>query len=167
LLETIRAVAILRENKIDVVLNCLGDGKVKSEAEDLVEKLDLQDSVHFFGYVSENKVAEFYRNSDLLVFPTFHAEGFPMVIFNALGHGLPIVTTKIRAAADYLSEPENCFWALPSNPENVAEQIVRLYKNRELLQNMSENNHRLAANFTAEKIAPEYLEIYRALLRRR
>ena len=89
-----------------------------------------------------------------------------MVIFNAVAHGLPIVTTKIRAAADYLSEPENCWWTKAKNAESLANRIVESFKNADLRRKMSENNKTLAENFTAEKIAPEYLEIYLQIVRR-
>lgn len=164
LLDLIRAAAILRERKIDFVLYCLGDGEVRAEAERLTDDLGLRELVKFIGHVSENEVNEFYLKADLLAFPTFHAEGFPMVVFNALAHGLPIVTTKIRAAADYLRAPDNVLWTEAKNPKNLAAKIIELIENQSLRRQMSENNRKLAASFTAERIAPEYLEIYQKIL---
>lgn len=163
LLETIKACALLRDRSIDFNLTCVGDGAARQAAESLVSETNLTDYVHFTGHIAEEKVSEYYQNSNLLVFPTFHAEGFPMVIFNALGYGLPIVTTRIRAAADYLSEPENVLWTEPQNPENLAEKIIQLIENNTLRGSISENNRKLAHNFTAERIAPEYLAIYKKM----
>ncbi len=164
LLETIRAVAILREKGFAVVLDVLGDGETRPIAEDLAKSLQIAELVNFHGHIAEETVQEFYRAGGLLVFPTFHIEGFPMVIFNALQFGLPIVTTKIRAAADYLIEGENCLFCEAKNPESVAEKIAEILQNNDLREQMSENNRTLARKFTAEKIAPEYLEIYRKLI---
>ena len=86
-----------------------------------------------------------------------------MVIFNAMANGLPIITTKIRAAADYLSEPKNCLWTKAENVEDLTEKIKILYHDSDLLKQMSDNNFELAREFTAEKIAPEYLDIYKKL----
>lgn len=167
LLDTVRAAAILKERGFEFVLNCVGDGDERAAAERLTKELDLQDRVRFSGYVPEEKVNEFYRRADALVFPTFHAEGFPMVIFNALAHGLPVITTEIRAAADYLSEPQNVLWTPPKNPQKLAEKIIELMQNRELRERMSANNAQLARHFSAQRIASEYLEIYRELLARK
>lgn len=163
LLETVRAVSILREKGLAVVLDVLGDGETRPTAEDLANELRITEFVRFRGHLSEEKVREFYRTGDLLVFPTFHIEGFPMVVFNALSFGLPIVTTKIRAAADYLRDGENCLFCEARNSESVAEKIAEIISNDDLRRRMSENNRALSTEFAAEKIAPEYLEIYRKL----
>ena len=164
LFEAIRAVAILREKGFDVRLDVLGDGETRLPAEALAESLRVGEFVDFHGHVGEETVQEFYRQSDLLVFPTFHIEGFPMVIFNALQFGLPVVTTRIRAAADYLKEGENALFCEAKNPQSVAEKIAEIINDKDLRARMSENNRALAEEFTAEKIAPEYLEIYRKIL---
>ncbi len=163
LLETISAASILREKGFEVVLNVLGDGETRPLAEALAESLQISEFVNFHGHVSEETVQEFYRESDLLVFPTFHIEGFPMVIFNALQFGLPIVTTRIRAAADYLKEGENTLFCEAKDAESVAAKIARLLVKKDLREKMSENNRALANEFSPAKIAPEYTEIYRKL----
>ena len=166
LLETISAVAELHKKDFAVVLDVLGDGETRLAAENLAKNLQINEFINFHGHVSEEKVQAFYRKNDLLVFPTFHDEGFPMVIFNALQFGLPIVTTKIRAAADYLTDGKNCLFCKAKNPESVAEKVIEIFQNKDLRERMSENNCVLANKFTAEKIAPEYLEIYEKLLTR-
>jgi glycosyltransferase involved in cell wall biosynthesis len=164
LLDTIRAAAMLRDHGREFILLCLGDGPARREAEAEVEHLNLQDHVRFLGYVPEEETAAFYANSTALVFPTYHGEGFPMVIFNAAAAGLPIITTRIRAAADYLSEPENCLWVAPRNPDSMAGKIVKLLKQSELRARMGANNKDLVARFSAELVTKEYLEIYERLV---
>lgn len=163
LIETIQAVKILHEKGLSINLEVLGDGPTLPVAKDLVETLEITEIINFHGHQPEKTVQEFYLKCDLLVFPTYHNEGFPMVLFNALGFGLPVITTKIRAAADYLQEPENCLFCEPRDAVNVAEKIVELLQNNSLRRQMSENNFNLASEFTAEKIAPEYLEIYKRI----
>lgn len=163
LLETVQAVAILRAKGFDVRLEVLGDGETRLPAEDLAKSLNITDFVNFHGHVSEETVRKIYRAGGILVFPTFHIEGFPMVIFNALPFGLPIVTTRIRAAADYLREPENALFCEPKNPASVAEKVAEIIENKDLRRAMQDNNKALANEFTAEKIAPEYLEIYQRI----
>ncbi|HEY0461884.1 MAG TPA: glycosyltransferase family 4 protein [Pyrinomonadaceae bacterium] len=163
LIETIRAVAILREKGFGVCLEVLGSGETRGPAEDLAKALKIAEFVNFRGHVDERAVQEYYRESDLLVFPTFHIEGFPMVIFNALQFGLPVVTTRIRAAADYLRERENALFCEPKNAADVAEKVAQIIEDKDLRKRMSENNRALAEEFTAQKIAPEYLEIYRKI----
>ena len=163
LLDVIDAVAILRHAGRDVHLVCVGDGEQRAAAEARVAASQLTDRVHFTGYIPETEAAEFYAGSTLLVFPTYHFEGFPMVIFKSLSAGLPIVTTRIRAAADHLNEPENCLWTPPSDAGAISDRILRLLEDADLARQMSKNNKQLSRRFTADAITPEYLEIYASL----
>jgi len=164
LLDVIRACGLLRVRGVDCSLLCVGDGPARAEGESEVNRLGIRDYVRFAGFVPEEETVEFYSNSTMLVFPTYHYEGFPMSVFYAAGAGLPIITTRIRAAADYLSEPENCFWVEPKNPTMLAEKIERLLRNGEARQRMSAANKELARQFTAGLVAPKYLEVYRRLI---
>lgn len=164
LIDIIDAVAILRDQGRRVHLACVGDGRQRASAEARVREMSLTEQVHFTGYIPEAEAAEFYAGSTMLVFPTYHFEGFPMVIFKSLAAGIPIITTQIRAAADYLSEPQNCLWTPPRDPVALAERVVRLLDDHALGQEMSNNNRQLSSNFTAASVTSEYVEIYRALL---
>jgi glycosyltransferase involved in cell wall biosynthesis len=164
LLDVIRACAILGDRGQEFMLLCIGDGPARDDAERAVERLNLRGQVRFPGYISEEQASAFYANSTVLLFPTYHYEGFPMVIFNAAAAGLPIVTTRIRAAADYLREPDNCLWVMAKQPSLLAEKIVDVLNNSELRARMSINNRQLAAQFSAEVVTREYVEAYQTLV---
>ena len=167
LLDVIRACAILRQRGHEFAVACVGDGPARAEAEGEAARLALGEHVRFCGYVPERETAEFYRGSTMLVFPTYHYEGFPMVIFYSLAAGLPVVTTRIRAAADYLAEPDNCLWVEPRSPDALAERMTFLLERPEARESMGENNRRLAARFGAETVAREYAGVYREIIKGR
>jgi len=100
----------------------------------------------------------------MLLFPTYHYEGFPMVVFHAAAAGLPIITTRIRAAADYLRETDNCLWVAPQQPGELAEKIVLLLRNQKLSAQMTDNNTRLAKQFSAPIVTREYVEAFSKLI---
>ncbi len=164
LADVIHGCKLLRDRDQEFMLLCVGDGPDRARVESEVERLSLGSQVCFFGYVKEEAAAEFYANSTMLVFPTYHYEGFPMVIFNAAAAGLPIITTRIRAAADYLAEPENCLWVQPRSPDQLAEAMLALITRRDEREKMSVNNRLLAERFSAEIVTREYLERYRGVL---
>jgi glycosyltransferase involved in cell wall biosynthesis len=163
--DVIDACTILRDEGRPFALLCLGDGEARGAAEAQAARLNLKERVRFFGYVPETETREFYAGSTMLVFPTYHYEGFPMVIFKSVAAGLPIITTRIRAAADYLNEPDNCLWVAPQNPQMLAEKIGQLLDRTDTRASMRRNNLELATQFTARVVAPEYLEIYNQLVK--
>jgi glycosyltransferase involved in cell wall biosynthesis len=164
LTDVIHACKILRDQNREFFLLCVGDGPARENAETEVNRLGLGSCVRFFGYVTEEQAAGFYANSTMLVFPTHHYEGFPMVIFNAAASGLPIITTRIRAAADYLNEPDNCLWVEPKRPDLLAGKILRLLENEQLRLAMKANNKGLVDRFSAQRITQEYVAAYMKIL---
>lgn len=163
LVDVVHACRILKDRNQDFMLLCVGDGPARESVETEVNRMGLAAHVRFFGYITEEEAAEFYSNCTMLVFPTYHYEGFPMVIFNAAAAGLPIITTRIRAAADYLSEPENCLWVKPRSPDQLAEAILTLLAKSDERKIMSANNKMLVERFSAEIVTREYLKSYSRL----
>jgi glycosyltransferase involved in cell wall biosynthesis len=164
LTDVLNACAILRDEGRAFELLCLGDGPARAAAEAQAAHLRLDERVRFLGYVPEAETPEFYAGSTMLLFPTYHYEGFPMVIFKSIAAGLPVITTRIRAAADYLREPDNCFWVEPQNPRMLAEKIAQLLDQTDARAAMHRHNPELARRFTAPSVAPEYMEIYNQLI---
>lgn len=142
----------------------VGDGPSRRPAEALAAALGLQDAVHFLGTVPESEALHFYNGADILVFPSFHNEGFPMVLFQSAVAGLGIVTTRLRAAIDHLREPENCLFVEPGAPDAITVALERLLTDRELLQRMRANNRLLARRFDRTIVAEEFAQVYAQIL---
>jgi len=163
LLDVIDACGELKRSGRDFFLFCLGDGLQRAEAEEKVAELQLSEQVLFTGYITETETTAFHSNCDIFVFPTFHDEGFPLVLLKSLAAGSPVVTTRIRAAADIFTEPENCLWVEPRSPHQLAEKISQLIDDPASRKAMSENNRRLAEKFTPLAVAEQYIRLYRSL----
>lgn len=163
LTETIAACALLRDRGHDFELIAVGDGETRTEAERLAAELGLSDRVAFTGYIAEKEVTRYFFNSDIFVFPTRHPEGFPNVLFKAVAVGLPIVATRVRAAADYLREPENCLYCT-QEPESIATNIETLISDIGLRGEMSSANVRLGRSLLPSEIASEFVGIYSQVL---
>jgi glycosyltransferase involved in cell wall biosynthesis len=166
LLDVIETCSKLKESGHDFDLFCLGDGPQRAEAKEKVAKLGLAENVRFTGYISEAETTAFHANSDIFVFPTYHDEGFPLVLLKSLAAGMPIVTTKIRAAGDMFHEPDNCLWVEPRSPHQLAEKLTQLIDDTAKRKTMSDNNLRLAEQFTPKAVAEHYIDLYKSLSRR-
>lgn len=165
LVKTIEACALLRQRGVRFRLTCVGDGPSRRDAEDAVGRLALGRVVTFTGYIPEREVAERLRLADIFVFPTTHAEGFPMVLFKAAAMGLPIVTTQIRAAKDYFTQPDNCLFCT-AHPEDIADKIETLVNDQAMRAAMSNTNARFRPQLSPGNVAREYEAIYENLLTR-
>lgn len=157
-IDIIRALAIVKESQYKLKLFCVGDGPENEKIRQEVNELDLSESIIFTGFIKEEETKIYYANADMLVFPSL-SEGFSMAIFTSVAAGLPIITTQIRAAADYLQEPDNCLWIAQKNPEMLAEKIIYLLQNPDLCHAMSHNNKKLSKSFS-QKIICQELEVF-------
>ena len=154
-------------NKFKYKDQCLfimaGNGEQFEELKTEIQELNLGKYVYLPGFVPEEECDHFFGNTNALIFPTYFDEGFPMALFKAVASGLPIITTKTRAAIDHLKEPENCLWVDGRSPESVAEALKTLYENTQMQQKMSTNNSELGRLFSRKQVALQMHKDFKAL----
>lgn len=163
LIETIKACRIIKQKGYEFILYAIGDGETRNAAESLIKKYDLEKQVKFTGYIPETEVLRYFFKSDILIFPTNYGEGFPNVFFKALAVGMPIVSTKFRAAKDFLIKDKN-YLACTSEPESIAEKVIELIEDKNLRESISKHNLTFGKTLLPEYIATEFLEIYENIL---
>lgn len=163
IMDVLEALTIIRTNSHSIHVVFIGDGIEMEKAQLFVKDNDLKSFVTFTGFIAEIETRYYYSNADALVFPSGH-EGFPMVVFQSLAAGIPIITTRISASADYLKEPDNCLWVEYKNPKSIAYAMNRMLTDQNMRTQMSFNNKLLRQHFTTNKNALEYKHIFNELL---
>ena len=145
--------------KDDCMFIFVGDGPDMDELKQEAERLQLTAYTRFTGFIPDSECDHFYANADMLAFPTYCNEGFPMALFKSVAVGLPVITTRIRAAADHLQAPDNVLWIEKQSPESIANAIATLYKNHGLRTAMSQNNRQKGQKFSRERVCSGMSEV--------
>jgi glycosyltransferase involved in cell wall biosynthesis len=158
LLELVRALPLVRR-ECPCRLVVAGAGPAESAIRTLAADLDVLDHVDFPGYVEGEELARLYGTADVFALPTYHKEGFPTVILEAMAAGLPIVTTRWRGPADHLVEGENALFVPPRDSVALATSLIRLLKEEQLRSSMAEANLEKVREFDPDLVAEEYLAI--------
>src|SRR5205823_173848 len=104
------------------------------------------------GYLAGAELEAAYREATLFVFPSW-VEGFPTVLAEAMDAGLPIVTTRIRGAADHLVAGENALFVEPRDVSALVDAILTLLDDRDLAARMSAANRRRIGIFEPRVVA--------------
>ena len=77
------------------------------------------------------------RKQDVLVFPSLF-EGFGLVLTEAMSQGLPIISTTHTAAPDLIQDGKEGFIVPIRDSEAIAEKLLLLCENPEMLRSMEE-----------------------------
>lgn len=149
--------------KDDCQVIFVGDGPDMEKLKKQAEALKIMKYVRFPGFIPDHECDHFYANADILAFPTFFNEGFPMALFKSIAAGLPVITTRIRAAKDHLTSPDNVLWVDGESAESVAAAINTLYHDHALRKAMSDNNRQIAMKFTRRQVCAGMHEVMMAI----
>ena len=155
--DLVRALAILRR-ETHCRLALVGDGPERDRLLELAREENVSEWVEVAGYADDRRLEQLYRAATVFALPTSHPEGFPTVILEAMGAGLPVVTTAVRGAADHLVAGENALFVEPRDPAGLAAAISRLLADPELRDAMGRANRTKVREFAPEPVAHEYLE---------
>jgi glycosyltransferase involved in cell wall biosynthesis len=99
----LRAVAQLRDDGVAVTLTLIGDGPDRAALERAARRLNLEECVEFTGSLGQPEVAERFQSADVFCLPSF-AEGLPVVLMEAMSHGLPVIATRIAGVAELVED---------------------------------------------------------------
>jgi glycosyltransferase involved in cell wall biosynthesis len=157
--------AVLEETECDLVM--VGEGNQEQELRDRIHRLGLDDQVTMTGYLSGSELSDVYGEATIFVLPTSYFEGFPTVLAEAMDAGLPIVTTPIRGAADYLIAGEHALFVKPGDVRGLASAMITLLHDPDLRARLASANRERIQIFEPGLVAAEYLEILQTLVRER
>jgi glycosyltransferase involved in cell wall biosynthesis len=109
-------------------------------------------NVRFMGAVSNP--SEIYQMFSIFVLST-HYEGHPLVIFEAMSFGLPIVATRISSIPEVIKDRVNGLLVKPKDPHDMAEAIQKLLTDQLLYIQLSEASLK---TFKAQPSVSEWAE---------
>jgi glycosyltransferase involved in cell wall biosynthesis len=113
----------------------------------------LQGEVSILGEVAGDAKWRLYREADIFCFPThYSAEGFPVVLLEAMMFELPVVSTKWRGIPEIVGDRETGLLVEPGDTSGLANSLKMLLDNSALRETMGGmGRKRYLAHFTAER----------------
>jgi glycosyltransferase involved in cell wall biosynthesis len=108
----IEAAAFLADKGIAFELVLVGDGPMRQEIEDLVQKCELGARVRITGWISSSEVREEILAARALVLPSF-AEGLPVVIMEAMALRRPVLSTYVAGIPELVRHGQEG-WLVPA-----------------------------------------------------
>jgi len=108
------------------------------KSSDIILGYDKYPNIHFKGFVTRDILPKLYQESDVFIFPSF-AEGYALVILEALSCGLPCIVSNLSGGNDAIQDGYNGFTFEAGNDEELLSKIQWFIENYDKISEMSYN----------------------------
>jgi glycosyltransferase involved in cell wall biosynthesis len=109
--------------ELKVHLEIVGGGEVRSNLENLVQRLGLGDRVKFLGLASDEELRKAYIRADLFCMPGT-AELQSLVTLEAMSASTPVVLADAMALPHLVRDGENGYLFTPGDSDDLAKKIT-------------------------------------------
>jgi glycosyltransferase involved in cell wall biosynthesis len=152
----LQALACLRQKQVTFTFVQAG-GEQSPPLRELVEQLQIQQSVRFLGQVSEPELLALYNMADVFVFPSLY-EGFGLPVLEAMACGTPVITSNLSSLPEVAGNA--AVLIDPHNTQALAEEIGRILDTPSLAEDFGKRGLERAKQFTWGNTAVHTFNIY-------
>ncbi len=146
------------KDKFNLCLLLVGRG---NSLEPISQEIEIKN----IGYVqSQETLKTCYSAADLLVFPSL-ADNQPLVVIEALACGLPVIAFNLGGLDEIITQGSNGYLIDSNNSSELALKISSLFKDRELLSQLSKNAlKQVKEKYSLEVMIKKYQKVYEQVL---
>ena len=161
--DCIRILAEVRKHT-NARLLMVGDGPERGPSEHLAWQLGVGKDVEFLG--KQNGVERLIRLAHVLLMPS-EMESFGLAALEAMACGVPAVGTRVGGVPELITDGEDGYLESVGDIEGQSARVVQLLTDDALHARMAAAARKTASTrFCTDKIIPQYLEYYEAILNR-
>lgn len=140
-------------------LHLLGDGELRGELQQQIDRLGLSSSVKLCGNV--NDMPSRYREAAILALSS-HYEGLPMALIEAQAYGLPAVSFDCQCGPKEVIVDGQTGLLIPEGDvDALAQALLALIRDPERRSRMGAEAARLAERFDFETIMQEWDKLFK------
>ncbi len=153
------------KQKPNVQLVFVGDGKERSKIIDLTQRLGLSENVIFVR--SQMNTVNILSIMDVFMFTPRRKEGLGIGLLEALASGKPAVATNVGGVPSVIEDGVNGFLVEPSRPELLVAPTLKLLKDKELYQRMTQaGREKVVQKFSIDGMAGRMQALYKEIAER-
>jgi L-malate glycosyltransferase len=146
------------QEKIPAKLMMVGDGPEKRVAEELCEKLGIQDKVIFFG--NSNEINQILSYSDLFLLPS-ETESFGLAALEAMACSVPVISSNTGGLPEVNVPGVSGYLSDVGDVDDMAINALKILSDENILNEFKRNALETAKQFQIDKIVPKYEEVYK------
>jgi glycosyltransferase involved in cell wall biosynthesis len=142
----------------------VGDGEERGHLEAQVRRAGLAGRVAFVGFRDRDDVAAFHAIADVSVVSSLD-EGLPLVVLEAMGWGVPVVSTAVGAIPLVIDSGRNGLLVPPEDPAALAAAVEVVLRDPQSARERAAAARRdFDLRFRRSAMGARYLELYSRVL---
>jgi glycosyltransferase involved in cell wall biosynthesis len=132
-----------------------GDGEYKTVQAKIAE-LGLNDMVCLRQWIAGEEKHQVFMNADVLLLPSYN-EGLPMSILEAMGYGMPVISTVVGGIPEAVLNKETGILIQPGDCNGLAAAMLSFVNSPEQIERMGQKAWTLASQqFEVSKVVRDY-----------
>ncbi|MBC3846440.1 N-acetyl-alpha-D-glucosaminyl L-malate synthase BshA [Winogradskyella echinorum] len=151
------------QKELPAKLMMVGEGPEKEGAEQLVEKLGIQDKVVFFG--NSNEIDRILCFSDLFLLPS-QTESFGLAALEAMASSVPVISTNTGGIPEVNEDGYSGYLSDVNAVEDMSANAIKILKNVDTLNQFKANAKVQSQKFDLHNVVPMYERIYEETLKK-
>lgn len=167
IIDIIEALNLLNQKGLEICVDIYGhfaNSDIKISADKLVKQYQLENQIHFKGFINGFEKYSKLSNANVFLFPTFHDEGCPNSVIEALASGLFVIATPVGAIDELVVDKENGLIIPTRNPQKLAQAILWTANNKETVLQIAKINKRYAyEQYEQEVMVSQIKKIYNTI----
>lgn len=144
-----------------IKLMIVGNGHLEQKLKDLTNEFGLNDKIIFPGFRDDMQAV--YSAFDVYLHSSVEGGGetFPFSVLYSLAQGIPAVVTDVGDVAKMIEQGDTGYFVPDKNPEAMAEKIIYLLKNKNLITEFGSNALKLLhKKFTLDIMFDNIIDVY-------
>lgn len=142
-------------------INICGTGPLQQLLVDKITSDHLQSHVEYLGFVSGEAKEKILHESDVMLLPTNHNEGFPYALLEAFSYAMPVIGTRKGAIADVLADKEDGFIIEADNIGQLTEKMAYFCADPAQIEIMGTNaRNKLSQKYSSDVLSTKLTAIY-------
>tara|TARA_Y100000310_G_scaffold343301_1_gene450262 strand:- start:13086 stop:14174 length:1089 start_codon:yes stop_codon:yes gene_type:complete len=147
----IKAASLVTAKYPDTEFIIVGEGEERKSLENLIKKIKLEEHVKLVGAIDHNKIPKLLNLGNIFVCPSL-AEGFGLVILEAMACGMVVIGSKTGGITDIIQDKYNGLLIDPGDSLAIAQSISYLLENKNQFEKIKNNSLKFVINYDWNKI---------------
>lgn len=143
----------------DSQLFIIGSGSKEDELKQLVSKLNINGKVKFLGYLNSKEQQKYYLKSSVFAMTSL-TEGLPMVLLEAMQHGLPCIAYETDSGVnDIVKNSKNGYVIKNRNQNDYVKKLKSILLNKKIKNGMQKEALKAVEKFSSDNILKIWFNI--------